>query len=697
MGLIVGVIAVTDVAILFNVPVLRQISGIIFLTFLPGLLFLFLFRLQKLEIVEKIALTVGLSIFFLMLYGLLINQVGLFFGDDTPLSTGNLTLWLNLALVALLVAAYFGNREAFTSNPFRIELNTRGKLCLLLPAAFPLLGILGMRLLNTSGDNVVLLGLLFLVPVAVIIISLFRKEIASDTYPVAIIFIGVALLIIPWLRSEYVMGADIHYEYYLSNMTLSNLHWSIIDNGPVDSMLGVTLLPAIYQSLLQVQGKEYLFQGIYTLICTFTPLAVYVLSRKYLGEFYAFLAAFFFMLQTTFLISPVMPRVGLALFFVALTLMVLFHDRISGRDKLVLSIIFTAATVVSHYSTTYMFFVLLLLTWLLGLGLRKYYVKKAITLPFIGIFYGFVILWYAQLTQAPFMAGVTYVLQALRHLQDIFVVEARSSEALLLIGQGLQQEIFLVHVKYWLTWVTFALIAFGVVFVLLRYKKLLSTPQWGSSSPGWLASRLDIEYLILVLVAGSMLLASVIEPHLSQVYGLRRVYGQMLPVLSTFFIIGVLAISRHWRTLSYWLILLIAILYFWLESGFAYEVFGFHRNVYLSSQATYWDSEVVHVQEVASAQWAREYFDGQHLVYADNSGRGRLVSEGQLPLSSLELLTGAYWLGQKEINGYIYACYYNVVDKRWMLSSIPYDLSDLPDIFERRDKLYTSNGSEIWK
>ncbi len=76
IGIIV-IIAATNLAVFFDIPVLRQLLGVIFLTIIPGLLILFLLKLDKLALAEKIVLTVGISVAFLMMFGWSLNQASL--------------------------------------------------------------------------------------------------------------------------------------------------------------------------------------------------------------------------------------------------------------------------------------------------------------------------------------------------------------------------------------------------------------------------------------------------------------------------------------------------------------------------------------------------------------------------------------------------------------------------------------------
>jgi len=81
----IGLLISADVAILLNIPFLCQILGLFFLTVLPGLLILQALKLNKIGSIEKLVLTVGLSISFLMFFGLFINNLLPSLGYATPL------------------------------------------------------------------------------------------------------------------------------------------------------------------------------------------------------------------------------------------------------------------------------------------------------------------------------------------------------------------------------------------------------------------------------------------------------------------------------------------------------------------------------------------------------------------------------------------------------------------------------------
>ena len=54
-------LAVLDLLVLLDIPVLRQYGAFVFYTLVPGILLLYLLNLDRLRLVEKVTLSVGLS------------------------------------------------------------------------------------------------------------------------------------------------------------------------------------------------------------------------------------------------------------------------------------------------------------------------------------------------------------------------------------------------------------------------------------------------------------------------------------------------------------------------------------------------------------------------------------------------------------------------------------------------------------
>ena len=56
-----------------DIPILRQVVGFIFLTFIPGILLLRILRVHEINTTESVAYSVGLSVTLVMFSGAIIN------------------------------------------------------------------------------------------------------------------------------------------------------------------------------------------------------------------------------------------------------------------------------------------------------------------------------------------------------------------------------------------------------------------------------------------------------------------------------------------------------------------------------------------------------------------------------------------------------------------------------------------------
>lgn len=700
--LLIILLVSTNIAILLNIPVYRQILGLFLLLLLPGMLILFMLKLNRLGLAEKIILSVGFSAAFQMIFGLLINYVCLSVGYTTPLSTHCLIFTLNLPLIGLLVTAYIRNPDAFCVFPFHIEINTEGKLGLLLPCFLPLLAILGMLLFNTSGNNVVLLASICLIPVSIIMMALFRRKLSTDTYSLAIIMITFALLAMPWLRSEHVFGQDVHIEYYAFATTLSNQSFTLLGLNTIDSCVGSSLLPAIFQSIMQIGKEEYLFKGIYALICIFTPLVVYVISKKYIGAFNAFLAAFFFTCQIAVIYAPLSPRTNLALFFFALCIMTLFTKEIAEFERKILFIVFMVATIFSHYSSAYIFFFLLLLTYLLTLLFKKSNRIGRISLVSVILFIAFIFVWYSEVIQTPFRAGTHFVTMTVLSLQDIldFTSELRGKQVALVFGTMLMN---IIDYFYLVTvWLTYGFIAFGVIGTIGKRRGMVDSIWYRDAPVEFLKTKFDIEYFLMSIVCSGIAVLALLLPGISK-YGLTRSFPQLLVVLSTFFILGGLMLAKFLKVRAHWLILLILIPNFMFVTSVCYEICGVHDGalrspigqVVLSNKVASSSRVLVYDVEMRSAQWLQSHIDEQSLVYAgDDYGKQKLISQGKFYPNSLSSWP---FINRKQVAGFIWLSYDNIVNQKLIYSGELYNINDYVYVLNGKNKVYTNGGSEVLK
>ena len=695
--LILVFLIATDLAILLNIPFLRQILGFLFLTLLPGLLILQILKLNKIGLTEKFVLSVGLSISFLMFFGLLMNNLSLGIGYGTPLSTIPLLISFNLAFIALAITGCKINKEQHFSLP-NLNLCTSEKAFLIVPILFPALSIFGMRVMNTTDNNIILMSLLFLIPIYVVFVCFFNKNFSERLYPVVIFLISISLLLLIALRSNHLIGVDTHVEYYYFRTTLDNLHWSIFGHSAFDACLAISLLPTMYQSILDI-SPEFLFKILYSLIFSISPLVIYLLSKRYIGEFYGFLASCFFMSLLNFLQTPLHARTNTAILFFALAMMVLFSDKIDPLKKRILFIVFMASCMVSHYSTTYIFFFILLSTFIGVETLsKKYTLKKVVSFTITILFFSMIFFWYSQVTETAFNAGVAFAEDTFTNLNKFFVEEMRSGSTHAVLGEGIMQKGIPHKIEFVLTWLTFAFIGIGVVTLIRRYKEM-SFPELKFKKPEFLKDKFEVGYFVAALVCLGLLFAMIALPYVSVGYSMDRAHLLGIVVLSVFFVIGGIVLSRHLKVRAYLIILLVLIPYFLCVTGVMYNVFGFPQRITLNSEGPEYNVYYIHDQEVIGAKWLCEYGAANSRIYCDGFATPRLWLG--FPVDTRPGSRGDFFKKNKTVDeGYIYLRSYNVVKSEVLVVYYPMETANITEythLFIGKGRIYCNGWAEVWK
>ena len=691
--IIITAILLADLTIILDIPFLRQILGFLFLAFLPGLLILQILKLNKIGFLEKFVLSWGLSISFLMFFGLLINNSLLGIGYKSPLSTISLLISFNIAFVVLAIIGYRINKDQIFSLP-TLNLSTSEKAFLIAPVMFPALSILGMHVMNTTDNNIILMFLLFLIPIYIVFVCFFNQKFSKRLYPVVIFLISISVLLLYMLRFPHIFGHDVHSEYYFFQITLDNLHWSVVEHSALDACLSISILPTIFQSILNIDAREYFFKSIYISICSFLPLAIYIISKRYIDELYAFLASFFFISQIVFLTTAENPRTNVAVFFVALAVMVFFNDKINPLQRRILFIVFILSVVVSHYSTTYIFFVIILFSWLvIEIFSRRSVFKSSITLTIVLLFFALIFFWYSQVTVTSFNAGIDFVEETLSNLNTFFIEESRSGKFKMLVGKELAYPV-LSKINLAFTWGTFVLIGIGVLTMIARYKEMVALSNVKHKKPDFLKDKFEMEYLVMTLACAGLMVSMVALPYISKGYGIERLYSLMLVILSVCFVIGGIVLSKYFKLKPYLIILLILVPYFLFWTGPMYQIFGAHVSVNLNSGGKGYDREYIHDSESCAAKWLMMNGEKNSMIYpTDVYGRQGLISQGKISSNRIdEDALSAH----KKLKGYIYLCYNNVVNGKLVVEGKSCNMSEYPDSFIGKSKVYSSGCSEIY-
>ena len=706
VALVITILLITDITILVDIPVLRQIFGFLCFTILPGLLILYALKCET-SVLKKFLLSIGLSISFLMFFGLFINTLYPLIGISRPLSTLSLVVSLNIALILLCLVGYKRNRKDFNFSIFNIKSIGEDSFIspLLFPILFPFLSIFGTYLMNTEGNNIILMIMLFLIPIYVAFVVYMNKRIPKIVYPIAILMISISLLLMHGLRSNYVNGVDVHGEYYAFQVVVRNALWSMANYHHVlTACLSTSLLPAIYQSVLNMNG-QYIYKLVYQLIFSITPLGVYVLSKKYVSELYAFIAAVFFMSQSCFfyLIQSAM-RTEIAILFFALAMMVFLDDEIDKLSKKIFFLIFMFGVVVSHYTTAYIFFFMILFVWLMIAPLKDFFkLKNPITVGVVALLGAAIFWWYAQVTETSFVYSTTvFFRDTINNMAEWFFSEAKTTETLTTFGVKTEEiPRWITNTKSIICNTANALVSIGVIGSIAKYIKYKEG---------------EIEHLLMTAVGWALMVAIVVIPY-AYSYELGRLYLQTLVFLALSFVKGGEFFSKgvsklfckikgfkigfgnpqgiqHTFVSKYTLLIIMVVLipYFACNTYLFYQVLGVPYSEDLNTHGIQHSKRYISDRDVISAEWLSNHVasNSSMPIYADYFGGYPLRLGFGEPVR-------AYVISNKTISkGYIYLRNANVIEGVIYTRVGKAKMSECSYLFDGKSKIYGNSISEVY-
>jgi uncharacterized membrane protein len=669
---------VFDVIALTNIPVIKQVVVNSYLLLAPGLLILIIFKLDRISFIKKSILTVGFSISTLIFAGLLINSF--YPVIKKPLSFAPLLVTFNLIILILTSLAFQINREGFIlKNIFNFTLDLENKLKspLLFPLLFPLLAVLGTSIMNNWGNNLILLLMLLLIPsYFVMVIHLQDEMLPKSTYPLAIWMISLGLLLMHGLTSHHLMGNDIHNEFYSFQVTLNSFHWSVSNYySSSNSVISVTILPMFFHVLSQINA-EYVFKLIFVFIGSFTPLAVYLLTKKYLNRKYAFVGSLFFIFQVAFIYNLLSStKTLIAIFIFALAVLLVFEDEIAEFRKKIMFIILLIVTVLAHYTTSYIMVILFFAVFMV-LFLSKYKTKEQYV--FSGKFdtlktkrkSGFIrlILPRWKLVKDKLQGGVVRL-----KLSQNFTLYRDEVFGRLKTGKNRQNHIsanfftigfvvmFIAIIFVWYSqltsspasntveFITNTIQNVGNIFVqdlrsptqnsvlglgVSKLPQLINTLIYDSIfgfigigilflvwKRNYRKLNIDSEFVVLIITSTFILFAFLIFPYLSKGYGGTRLFTQLAVFLALPFVLGVVAVSRVIGKLKWDLMLLSVMLVLLLAcvTYIPYQLLGdpvspnFDENGLIRGQ-TYIDD-----MDMLTAEWL-DFYRENLKIYSDRTG-----------------------------------------------------------------------------
>jgi len=682
-GIVILLQVIMYVCLFLNLPLLREVIGIFYLTFIPGLIFSRIIKLQ-LSVIEELLFAAGFSIAFLMLVGLAINEVGSILGYNFPLATLPLSLSINtLIIIGAAIAHLRQRRIQWNSDSQKLGFHPSYLLLTLIP----IISILGAYSVNATGNNFFLLLMIIAVALVFTVGTLYEKS--TKIYPFAILMIALALLFQVSYVSNYILpyGGDAPAEFYVFRTTQLASHWTPVfipaDQvlGRYNAMLSITVLPTVYSNMLGMD-PTWTFKIIYPLIFALVPVALYVLWQPYIGKKFAFVASFLFMAQSAFFteLTALNRQITGELFFVLL-LIVLLNKKIKSEIKFVAFGILSLGLIVSHYALAEIFLFLIFAAW----AFVVFYLRRPslnLQLGMVMFFFVAMFGWYIYTSGSVVFDSIqTFGTYVMSQLGGFFSPASRGTEVL--TGLGLTQSpSFWNTVSRGFAYITELFIVIGIVALTMKKTKF----------------RFERDYTVFSLVAFAFLVALIVVPGLANSLNMTRFYHILLILLAPFCIIGMwsfvrLLLKREKKILVSLLVIAILVPYFLFQTNFVYEVSGTDSwSIPLSGYRMnpvrlYGDYGYIDSYSANGAQWVSVNVPYQYNLIGDNGLFTSLTAYGLIYRGYVTGLTNTTVLRSGE---YLYLSYFTFNLNKSLINET------IQPVINQKDLIYSNGGSEVY-
>jgi uncharacterized membrane protein len=686
-------------AIVVNIPFVRQVLVPLYLILVPGFALLKALRIETSNVAETVLFSVGLSIASVMLIGLLINESGFI---PQPLSTT--PLLIVTSIFVLLVSALSCLKE---KGNLRLSFPDL-KISLLAPyIALPLLSVIGMLLVKAFDNNLLVVSTIIIISV-LLALALFSK-LPTSHYPFALVSIASALLLMTFLTSNYINGYDVPWEYMVFTATKNASYWnpsfgltsslSWVYIYVSNSMLISTVFPTVVSNMANIDGT-WIFNIIFPLIFSLVPLALYQFFQTQWGKKVAFFSALFFISNSVFFYFRDNTRQMAAELFFLLIFLVLFKKNINIRSRWILFACFSFALIVSYYSLTYVFIFLIFSTWLFAKAFSKDK-NRRISSAVILFFSVLTFLWYVYVSAGPFNRLTLFLNYTIQSIAEFFVVQSRGSMVLSATGV-IAAPTFLHQIGRILFYISALFILIGFVTLIVRRKK----------------ESIDSEYSILTILSMFILSLAIILPNFASDFQTDKLYEIALLFLSPLFIIGGMTFFKNALRLfslkkekreAYGLILIATVLipFFLFQTGFVYEVArdpvpsSIALSGYRMDDLTLLSSNLYNENDFFGATWLSQYTSmSDRTIYADipSMANGLFVALMDINFSTQILSNETAILKSPS---YIFLTHYDTkygIIIEHLNPNVIYNITELSILNAtnaHNDKIYTNGACEI--
>lgn len=691
-----------------GIPILRQVVGFVYLTFVPGFLILRLFNVSNNNEInlEFFLYSVGLSLFFLMITGFSMNYLYRLIGITKPISEIPLIITISIIIFVLSLLWYL--RDFSVTFSFSINKLSPFSPIVLFSLLLPLLAITGASTLRFYSNNTILLFLLAVISLLPLLVA-FNYLHDAKYYPLIIWSVSSSLLFHYGLVNPTFLDENI-----ITGLVARRGFWDpSIPTSQASLLAGPVVLP-IFSKICGI-SILWTLRIIYPLLYSLTPLALYLIFKKQFGDKkIAFMSSYLFMTIFSFyVILSTCVRTGMAEFFITLlTLLIISRDWTAKMT--LLSVVFAFSLVTSHYGTSYLFMFALIFACFVSFLFKKLGYNWEINMCNFSLLYVILCLSWYMYTAKSFNFNIlpdfaTHIISTLQ--EEGIGAESYTAMILRKAAPSLSIEI----TKLLSLLITF-LSVIGVLTTL--YTHLLKAKR-----------KLNSTYLLFSIVFLGIQTATFLP---ITGFNIARVYHISLIFLSPFALVGFLNIFRaFWKitgeslnlrleevTLKSFSILLCILFIF--NSGLFAEIVtkgeDYAPSVLISKKRLSEEGNIngkiylykklgPSICDIQSGKWLAKKAKKEEKIFVDILGwqdRLRYLPEFHIMNGTYERMPKFIYIlkpNKSLSRGYVVLFEYNIMEKKIIIKSEGFGyfvVSPLPTALKQGNKIYTNNRSKIY-
>jgi uncharacterized membrane protein len=701
--------------------IIRYVFAFINIALVPGYLILRIINIKELENAYIAFYTVGLSLCFLMVLGFLINFILPLLGINSPMTIWPMYFSYLMVICSLIIIYYLRNNNLpIEIHPNEKNILNRSILNYLLLALLPVYSIIGVLYLDKFGTNKILVTLFVIIALYVAIFYIAKKDkyVYNHNFnSFALYCISLALLLHYWLPTQYLVGFDVHGEYYFANLVNIKGYWSANLLGNYNSVLSTTILPIYFVKFMNID-LTIVFKLITPIFFASVPVVLYNLFCLEFDNRLAFLASFYFLsFYKYFTLSSFKEQIGQL--FLVLFLITLFNKTIPAFKKTLLTIIFSISLIISHYALSFIMIFLLLFTFIYSKLVTKIEKDRhnkdtLLTDTFLIIFIVIAITWSIYISSSSGFNSIVAIANTIisTFMKDFLSMNTMDPLVITALGGSLNS--IWRQTERIIFYITFLFIIIGVSRIVL-YDRLFKKKTIA-------VNEISLENEGLAISCVIILGLCIIVPYFASYLNMDRFFQISLIILAPFCILGgselinilfnkikrikTINSSEHYK----YIVLFIIILFYLFNTGVVYEIVGNTPQLMLGKyrmeqsndknvQLVLYNS-LINNEEYDGVSWLTMYKNMNQKIYASYLD-AEYILESYGMLGPQESSQGLSIEQNIPNNSYVYLGSLAVKDgyipeqsKNVLRTAVIYPVQDFKYILQLND-IYDNGGSEI--